>query len=244
MNRERDLLEPGDLTYDEAGLVPAVVQDRETGDVLMVAYMNAESLAKTIETGKTWFWSRSRQKYWMKGESSGHVQDVREVRYDCDADCLLVTVTQHGLGACHTNEWSCFYRTLYPEPASLAGGAGPAVAVGRECESATPSEAAAVTAGQQPLGAVLDELFSVLESRQTEMPEGSYTARLLGGPLDGLLKKVAEESGEVIMAAKDADRDHLRCEIADLVYHLLVVMVRAGLTPDDLAAELAGRRRA
>lgn len=125
MDTERDLLGVGDLAYDSAGLIPAVVQDRETGDVLMVAYMNAESLAKTLQTAKTWFWSRSRQKYWMKGESSGHVQDVHEVLYDCDADCLLVKVTQHGPGACHTNERSCFYRRLYPEPASLAGeGAG------------------------------------------------------------------------------------------------------------------------
>jgi phosphoribosyl-ATP pyrophosphohydrolase/phosphoribosyl-AMP cyclohydrolase len=225
MDREKDLLEIAELKYDEAGLIPAVVQDRATGDVLMVAYMNAESVAKTLETGKTWFWSRSRQKYWMKGESSGHVQDVHEIRYDCDADCLLVTVTQHGPGACHTNERSCFYRRLYPEAASLAGGAGAR-------QDAVPS-----------LGAVLDDLYAVLESRKAEMPEGSYTAKLLGGPLDSLLKKIAEESGEVIMAAKDADRDHLRYEIGDLVYHLLVVMVREGLSPSDLAAELDGRRK-
>jgi len=124
MDRERDLLGIDDLKYDDAGLIPAVIQDGETGDVLMVAYMNAESLAKTLETEKTWFWSRSREKYWMKGETSGHFQDVHEVLYDCDADCLLVKVTQHGPGACHTNERSCFYRRLYPEPASLARGHG------------------------------------------------------------------------------------------------------------------------
>lgn len=122
-DRERDLLGIDEMIYDSNGLIPAVVQDRETGDVLMVAYMNAESLAETVRTGKTWFWSRSRQKYWMKGESSGHVQDVHEIRYDCDADCLLVSVTQHGPGACHTNERSCFYRRLYPEAASLMKGA-------------------------------------------------------------------------------------------------------------------------
>lgn len=118
-NRERDLLGIDELTYDESGLIPAVVQDEATGDVLMVAYMNRQSLTETIETGKTWFWSRSRQKYWMKGESSGHTQDVHEIRYDCDADCLLVRVTQNGPGACHTNERSCFYRRLYPQPESL-----------------------------------------------------------------------------------------------------------------------------
>lgn len=232
MDRERDLLGIGDLKYDEAGLIPAVVQDRESGEVLMVAYMNAESLAKTLETRKTWFWSRSRQKYWMKGESSGHVQDVHEILYDCDADCLVIKVTQHGPGACHTNERTCFYRRLYPEPASLAG-------------SETGAASATVSAGagsSASLGGVFEELFGVLEERKREMPEGSYTAKLLGGEFDSLLKKIAEESGEVIMAAKDEDPEHLRYEIADLIYHLLVVMVREGVTLSDLAGELAGRR--
>ena len=115
MDRERDPLDIEDLKYDQAGLIPAVIQQHDTGEILMVAYMNAEPLAKTVETGKTWFWSRSRQKYWMKGESSGSVQEVREIRYDCDADCLLVLVDQQGSGACHTGERTCFYRTLYPE---------------------------------------------------------------------------------------------------------------------------------
>lgn len=119
-DRERDLLGIEQLTYDDAGLIPAVVQDAENGDVLMVAYMNRESVAETLATGRTWFWSRSRQRYWMKGESSGHTQDVQEILYDCDADCLLVKVVQYGPGACHTHERSCFYRRLYPEPASLA----------------------------------------------------------------------------------------------------------------------------
>lgn len=121
-DREHDLLGIDELKYDDAGLIPAVVQDAENGDVLMVAYMNRESLVETLETGKTWFWSRSRQKYWMKGESSGHTQDVQEIYYDCDADCLLVKVTQNGPGACHTNERSCFYRRLYPDAVSLAKG--------------------------------------------------------------------------------------------------------------------------
>lgn len=117
-DRERDPLSPGELKYDDAGLIPAVVQQHDTGEVLMVAYMNAESLARTLETRKTWFWSRSRQSFWMKGESSGSTQDVLEVRYDCDADTLLVLVDQHGSGACHTGERTCFYRTLLPAPAS------------------------------------------------------------------------------------------------------------------------------
>jgi phosphoribosyl-AMP cyclohydrolase len=119
-DRERDLLGIDEFTYDANGLIPAVVQQHDTREVLMVAYMNRESLTETIETGFTWFWSRSRQKFWMKGESSGHTQEVIEIRYDCDADCLLVLVNQNGAGACHTGERSCFYRALYPS----AGPAG------------------------------------------------------------------------------------------------------------------------
>lgn len=218
MDKERDALGIQDLKYDENGLIPAVVQQAGTGEVLMVAYMNADSLARTVETGYTWFWSRSRQKYWQKGESSGHVQKVHEIRYDCDADTLLVTVEQVGLGACHTGERSCFYRVLRGSV--------------REAETS-----------ELRIGDVLDGLFDVLQQRKAELPEGSYTTKLLTGPQDSLLKKIAEESGEVIMAAKDADNEHLRYEIGDLVYHLLVVMTREGLTLGDLAAELDSRRK-
>jgi phosphoribosyl-AMP cyclohydrolase len=111
MDRENDALGIEDLKYDDSGLIPAVIQQYDTNEVLMVAYMNRESVAKTLETGKTWFWSRSRQKYWMKGESSGHVQQVKDVSYDCDADTLLVLVDQTGV-ACHTGRRTCFYRSL------------------------------------------------------------------------------------------------------------------------------------
>jgi phosphoribosyl-ATP pyrophosphohydrolase/phosphoribosyl-AMP cyclohydrolase len=212
------------LTYDDRGLIPAVVQQYDTGEVLMVAYMNAESVARTLTTGYTWFWSRSRQSFWKKGETSGHLQAVREVRYDCDADCLLVLVDQTGV-ACHTGERSCFFRTL-GEPAEAP--------VGEQ----EPADAPAAPA----LGEVLDGLWAVLEQRQRDLPEGSYTTTLLSGPQDQLLKKIAEEAGEVIMAAKDGDAAHLRYEVTDLVYHLLVVMLREGITLDDLAAELDSRR--
>ncbi len=111
-DRERDDLSIDELKYDESGLIPAIVQQHDTGEILMLAYMNPASVAKTLETRRTWFWSRSRQKYWMKGESSGCVQEVKEVRYDCDADTLLVIVDQVGGGACHTGERTCFYRVL------------------------------------------------------------------------------------------------------------------------------------
>lgn len=110
------------VAFDDRGLVPAVVQDAADGEVLTVAYMNAESLRRTLETGRTWFWSRSRQEFWCKGETSGDRQYVREVRVDCDADALVVLVDQHGDGACHTKEWSCFYRSLGKGPGVPAGG--------------------------------------------------------------------------------------------------------------------------
>lgn len=228
MDIERDILGIEDMMYGEDGLIPAVVQQEGTGEVLMVAYMNAEALERTVETRLTWFFSRSRERLWQKGESSGNVQHVREIRYDCDADCLLVVVDQVGDGACHTGERSCFYRTL------------------AECDAATPTAASAATSEPAPpsaIGASLDGLFAVLEQRKRDLPEDSYTTRLLTGKQDSLLKKIAEEAGEVIMAAKDADPDHLRYEIGDLVYHLLVVMVREGLTPADLAVELDSRKK-
>ncbi|MDI6901774.1 MAG: phosphoribosyl-AMP cyclohydrolase [Anaerosomatales bacterium] len=125
MERERHDLRIADLAFDERGLIPAIVQQHDTGEVLMLAWMDAEALERTLDTGRAWYWSRSRQAYWMKGETSGHVQEVVEVRYDCDGDTLLVLVDQLG-PACHTGERSCFYRTLYPtaaprEPVSPPG---------------------------------------------------------------------------------------------------------------------------
>jgi phosphoribosyl-AMP cyclohydrolase len=122
MDRERDALAIEDMKYDANGLIPAIVQQHDSGEVLMLAYMNAESLARTLETGRTCFWSRSRQQFWVKGETSGSTQDVVEIRYDCDADTLLVLVDQHGSGACHTGERTCFYRTLSPAAGEPARG--------------------------------------------------------------------------------------------------------------------------
>jgi phosphoribosyl-ATP pyrophosphohydrolase/phosphoribosyl-AMP cyclohydrolase len=228
MDRERDALQPDDLTWPDSGLLPAIVQDAASREVLMLAWMDRESLRRTLESGRTHFWSRSRQAYWMKGESSGNVQDVAEVRYDCDADTLLVLVTQRGTGACHTGARTCFYRTLTTESESTVS------------DAPIPADESRPVAS---LGDVLEELAAVLEQRRVEQPEGSYTVKLLTGPQDKLLKKIAEEAGEVIIAARDHDVAQTRYEIADLLYHLLVVMTREGIAPADLAAELASRRR-
>lgn len=201
---------PEDVRFDERGLVPVVVQDARTREVLTLAYMNAESLRRTLEEGETWFWSRSRSELWHKGATSGHTQRVVEMRLDCDADALVVLVEPRG-PACHTGAVSCF------------SGEG----VGK---------------GVHGIGDVLEELYEVVASRQREMPEGSYTTYLFEKGLNKILKKVGEEAAETIIAAKDEDAAALTAETADLVYHLLVLMVERGLTLEALGAELARRR--
>ena len=201
-------LRPEDVRFDERGLVPAVVQDARTREVLTLAYMNEESLRRTLREGETWFWSRSRSELWHKGATSGNTQRVVDVRLDCDSDALVVLVEPRG-PACHTGATSCF------------GGS---------------------TAQGADLGDVLEELYRVIEDRRREMPEGSYTTYLFEKGLNKILKKVGEESAETIIAAKDEDTAALASETADLVYHLLVLMVERGLTLEDVAGELARRR--
>ncbi|MCG0239119.1 MAG: bifunctional phosphoribosyl-AMP cyclohydrolase/phosphoribosyl-ATP diphosphatase HisIE [Firmicutes bacterium] len=201
-----------------------------TGQVLMVAYMNEEALRRTLAKGTTWFWSRSRGRLWQKGETSGHRQQVREIRVDCDGDALLVLVEQVGV-ACHEGTYSCFRRRLPGAPAAAApAGWFPNA----------PAESAAI-------GAVLTELAGVLAERRRHPDPGSYTARLLARWPDGPLKKVAEEAGEVLLAAKAGDRAAVVWEVADLWFHTLVVLTAMGISLDEVAAELArrrGRRRA
>ncbi len=201
---------PEDVRFDERGLVPAIVQDARTREVLTLAYMNEESLRRTLAEGQTWFWSRSRSELWHKGATSGNTQRVVEVRLDCDSDALVVLVEPRG-PACHTGAVSCF------------GGEG--------FESAAAG-----------IGVVLEELYAVVEARRREMPAGSYTTYLFEKGLNKILKKVGEESAETIIAAKDGDREALTAETADLVYHLLVLLVERGVTMADLAGELARRR--
>jgi phosphoribosyl-ATP pyrophosphohydrolase/phosphoribosyl-AMP cyclohydrolase len=209
-------LKPEDVRFDERGLVPAVVQDARTREVLTLAYMNEESLRRTLEEGETWFWSRSRSELWHKGATSGHTQRVVEVRLDCDADAVVVLVEPRG-PACHTGAVSCFAR-------APVGGAA-------------EDEKAAVG-----IGVVLEELYGVVAGRRREMPAGSYTTYLFEKGLNKILKKVGEEAAETIIAAKDEDPAALTAETADLVYHLVVLMVERGLTLEALGAELARRR--
>ena len=195
------------LKFDERGLIPAIIQDARTREVLTLAYMNEESLARTIETGQTWFWSRSRNELWHKGETSGNTQIVVGLHSDCDNDALVVLVDPAG-PACHTGARSCF---------------------------------AAIEA-REDLGQLLDSLYELIESRERERPEGSYTTYLFNSGLDKILKKVGEESAETIIAAKNDDDTRLTAEVSDLVYHLLVLLVARGVSLDQIREELASRR--
>ncbi|MDQ3804502.1 MAG: phosphoribosyl-AMP cyclohydrolase [Acidobacteriota bacterium] len=244
-------LRPDDVRFDERGLVPAVVQDARTREVLTLAYMNEESLRRTLAERETWFWSRSRGGLWHKGETSGHTQRVVEVRLDCDSDALVVLVEPRG-PACHTSARTCFHRQLgeagpRESPASDKAGENGVPALEGELVSDEVVEVVAVGevggGAGEGFGVVVEKLFAVVESRRRERPENSYTTYLFEQGLNKILKKVGEESAETIIAAKDEDREALTCEMSDLVYHLVVLMIERGITLDALGRELARRGR-
>jgi phosphoribosyl-ATP pyrophosphohydrolase/phosphoribosyl-AMP cyclohydrolase len=209
-----------DVKFDKNGLVPAIVQDARTRQLLTLAYMNAESLRRTMETGESWFWSRSREKLWHKGETSGNTQRVMSIMTDCDGDAIALQVVPKG-PACHLGHQSCFHDA-----------------------TADPSlEHSRSTMEGSSVGETLDDLYSVVESRRLMRPEGSYTTYLFERGLDKILKKLGEETSETIIAAKNEEREPLVREMADLVYHLLVLMVERKVTLEDVSQELSGRKK-
>ena len=209
------------LKFDEKGLVPAIVQDVHTDAVLMLAYMNGESLAKTVETGYTWFWSRSRQELWHKGETSGNTQEVQSITYDCDGDALLVKVEQKGV-ACHTGAYSCFFNPLWN------AGEGKNLPVPEPKQDSIPG--------------VLAELYKVILYKRENGGPKSYTKYLFTSGQDKILKKVGEESAETIIASKNNSKEEVLYEMSDLWYHCLVLLAYHNITPGELLSELGGRR--
>ncbi|MBR5959416.1 MAG: bifunctional phosphoribosyl-AMP cyclohydrolase/phosphoribosyl-ATP diphosphatase HisIE [Clostridia bacterium] len=202
------MLNIDELKFDEKGLIPAIVVDAENGKVLMMAYMNKESLKVSMEKGLTCFWSRSRQELWLKGETSGNYQHIVSITADCDRDTLLVKVEKDG-PACHTGNETCFNDVIW--------------------ESDDLHEF------------TYEGLMELIAGRKTEKKEGSYTTYLFEKGLDKILKKVGEETTEVIIAAKDKDKKNTIYEIADLTYHVMVLMIEAGISLDDIHKELASR---
>ena len=197
------------LKYNSDGLIPAVITDEADGAVLMLGYMNAESLGITLEQKKVCFFSRSRQKLWLKGETSGNFLNVVSIKTDCDADTLLITAKPDG-PTCHTGARSCFFEDIY------------------EDENAEQAFC-------------LDDLMKLIEGRKTNPKEGSYTTYLFEKGIDKILKKVGEECTEVIIAGKGGDRAEAIFEIADLTYHIMVMMTDMGISLDEVRAELASR---
>ena len=202
------MLNIDELKFDANGLIPAVVTDAVTGQVLTLAYMNRESLAISMEKELCCFWSRSRQELWLKGETSGNYQHIVSITADCDRDALLVKVEPDG-PACHTGTFSCFTAPVF--------------------ESAERSEFSAA------------QLYELIRGRKAEKKEGSYTSYLFDKGLDKILKKVGEECTEVIIAAKAEDKKETVYEIADLAYHVMVLMIEAGISLEDVRGELASR---
>jgi phosphoribosyl-AMP cyclohydrolase / phosphoribosyl-ATP pyrophosphohydrolase len=201
------------VRFDEKGLVPAIIQDAETMKVLTLAYMNEESLEKTLETGETWFYSRSRQELWHKGATSGNTQSVVSIKYDCDQDALLIQVKPKG-PACHTGAVSCFSEEAV-------------------------SERSPRLANYQ----FLQTLEKVIQQRYKERPEGAYTTYLFEKGLDKILKKIGEEASEVIIAAKNREHEELKWEAADLLYHLLVLLVEQDLPFKEVLRTLEKRHK-
>ena len=201
------MIEISKLKFDEKGLIPAIVVDAQTNQVLTLAYMNEESLKISMEKKLTCFWSRSRQELWLKGETSGNYQHIVSITADCDYDALVVKVTKEG-PACHLGEESCFHNPLL---------------------------------GEENAPFRLEGLYDLLMDRKATLPEGSYTTYLFQKGLDKILKKVGEESTEVIIAGKAEDKAETIYEIADLTYHVLVLMAEMGITVEDVKKELASR---
>jgi phosphoribosyl-ATP pyrophosphohydrolase/phosphoribosyl-AMP cyclohydrolase len=211
------------VRFDERGLVPCVMQDWATGEVLTLAYMNDEALRRTLDTGEMHFYSRSRDELWHKGETSGNVQRVRQIRYDCDADALVALVDPAG-AACHTGQRSCFYR-------DLDGTADPAV-------DAPPAEGEPAPAAHEAT-AVLER---TLGDRRDRRPEGSYTVELLDDP-PRIGAKVREEADEVAVAAAEESDERVAEEAADVLYHLQVLLLLRGIPIGTVLEALNGRRR-
>ncbi|MFZ9734710.1 MAG: bifunctional phosphoribosyl-AMP cyclohydrolase/phosphoribosyl-ATP diphosphatase HisIE [Burkholderiaceae bacterium] len=247
------------VRFDAQGLVPAIVQDRATQRVLMVAHMNREALSQTIASGQAVFFSRSRGKLWRKGESSGHTQTVHEVRIDCDGDVILLQVTQTGGIACHTGRASCFYSRWEPDgwrvvdpvlkdpdeiyarnPATTAAqSSSTAASVSASALAAlTPAAADAGPTGQTE---ALCRLADVIDQRRLSDPEKSYVARLLQRAPDAVLKKIGEEATETVMACKDGQAERIVSETADLWFHCLVMLAQYGLRPEQVIDELVRR---
>ncbi len=227
MDKEKHVRLEEIIRFDERGLVPVVVQDFYSKDVLMLAYANREAIRKTLETGYAHYYSRSRQTLWMKGQTSGHTQRIKRILFDCDEDTLLYVVEQRG-AACHTNHRSCFYREFYR-------------GMIREIQPVLNDDFDGIVYGVERADGVMDRLYDLLIERKTLLPEQSYTAKLFRKGINEIAKKTGEEAVELVIALKDADQGQIVYEAADLLFHMLVGFAHYDIAPEAVFAEL--RRR-
>lgn len=202
-----------ELKFNEEGLIPAIIQDEISGRVLMLGYMNEEALKRTLETKTTWFYSRSRKTLWNKGETSGNYHSVVDILYDCDGDTLLVKVIPHG-PTCHTGNYTCFFRNIK-----------------------------GIELKEENKVSILQELYEVILERKRMNPENSYVAKKFREGIDRILKKIGEEAGEVIIASKNGDKEEISWEIADLIFHLLLVLGYYDMKLENVYDKLIERRK-
>ena len=208
-----------ELRFDNYGLIPAIAQDWLDGSILMLAWMNKESLNKTIKTKEVHYWSRSRSELWRKGATSGSTQILKEIRFDCDSDALVLSIKQNGSGACHTGEKSCFFNEINNDSTNIK-------------EKKT-----------NPFSNICSELFNTINDRSLNPLEKSYTNHLLTKGSNTILKKMGEETAEFIMACKDNDKISISNEAADIIFHLQVALLHRGVEWRDVLTVLESRRK-
>ncbi len=220
----------GNNTNLNPKLIPAIIQDYKSGQVLMLAYMSRESFIKSVQTKSTWFWSRSRKELWNKGATSGNSQQIKEIRYDCDSDALLIKVEQKG-PACHTGNESCFFNIIDTGDKS------------KKDNKTAEDISEMLEFGGDSASSILLKLYDTIVNRIKQKSEKSYTYSLHKAGLEEILKKIGEEAIEIILAAKHQARERTVSEISDLLYHLFVLMAEKKINPQDIYRELESRKK-
>lgn len=230
------------IKYNKEGLIPVIIQDEKTNQVLMLAYMNRESLGKTLEEGNTCFYSRSRRELWFKGSTSGNTQLVKKIILDCDNDTLLVFVEQKGV-ACHTGHYSCFYKEIKGDKIEEIKLESSLYLQKEQPEKIKFSQEETIDRQLGIDSEIIDEIYKVIKDRKLNYKNDSYVCRLLANPENLLPKKIGEEAAEVIIALKDKDKNAIIHEVADLWFHTLVALGSCNISPQDVFEELKKRRK-
>jgi len=230
------------IKFDKEGLIPVIIQDEETNQVLMMAYMNRESLKKTLELGRTCFYSRSRKELWLKGNTSGNIQVVKKIILDCDNDTILILVEQKGV-ACHTGNYSCFFKEVKSDKIEEVNVEPPGLLQKQQAEEARPHQMESEGEQSEIDSAIISEIYQVIQDRKLNYKMDSYVCKLLANSEVLLPKKIGEEAVEVIIALKDKDREAIIYEVADLWFHTLVALGSFNISTQDIFRELKKRRK-